>query len=80
MQPSKNLDLQSVTPKEPQPEEKKAILKIDGKEIQLPVLQGSLGPKMVDVRGLLSGAGILTYDPGFMCTSSCISNITYING
>ncbi len=35
---------------------------------------------MIDVRGLLSQAGILTYDPGFMCTSSCISNITYING
>lgn len=39
-----------------------------------------MGPKMIDVRGLLSTAGILTYDPGFMCTSSCISNITYING
>ena len=35
---------------------------------------------MIDVRNLLSTAGILTYDPGFMCTSSCISNITYING
>jgi len=46
----------------------------------LPILQGRLGPKMIDVRGLLSQAGLLTYDPGFMCTSSCISNITYING
>lgn len=35
---------------------------------------------MIDVRKLLSDVGILTYDPGFMCTSSCISNITYING
>ena len=35
---------------------------------------------MIDVRGLLANAKILTYDPGFMCTSSCISNITYING
>lgn len=35
---------------------------------------------MIDVRGLLSKANLLTYDPGFMCTSSCISNITYING
>ena len=46
----------------------------------MPILQGSLGPKMIDVRGLLSKGGYLTYDPGFMCTSSCISNITYING
>jgi citrate synthase len=32
------------------------------------------------VRSLLSQANLLTYDPGFMCTASCISNICYING
>lgn len=56
------------------------MLCIDGKEIELPILEGSSGVKMVDVRTLLGKGGILTYDPGFMCTSSCISNITHIDG
>lgn len=43
-------------------------------------MEGSLGPKMIDIRHLLSEANLLTYDPGFTCTSSCISNITYIDG
>ena len=74
------LDLDLVTPKEPKKEQENAILEIDGKQIPLPVLQGTNGPKMIDVRSLLGQGGILTFDPGFMCTSSCMSNITNING
>ena len=35
---------------------------------------------MIDVRSLLGQGGMLTFDPGFMCTSSCMSNITSIDG
>jgi len=43
-------------------------------------LKGTLGYNLIDIRTLLSKANLLTYDPGFMCTASCISNICYING
>lgn len=74
------MDLSLVKPLEPKPEEKKAILKVGDKEYELPILKGSLGQDLIDVRSLLSQANLLTYDPGFMCTASCISNICYING
>jgi citrate synthase len=47
--------------------------------IELPVMSGSLGPDVIDTRAL-SSQGILTYDPGFMSTASCSSNITFIDG
>jgi len=61
--------------------EKKAHLSIDGIEdsIELPVYEGSTGPNVVDVRGLV-GKGVFTYDPGFVSTASCESEITYIDG
>jgi len=60
--------------------EKKAQLTIDGKSsIELPIYEGSTGPDVIDVRGLV-GKGIFTYDPGFVSTASCDSEITYIDG
>jgi citrate synthase len=47
--------------------------------IELPVMSGSLGPDVIDTRSL-SGQGILTYDPGFLSTASCSSDITFIDG
>lgn len=47
--------------------------------IELPVLEGSLGTDVIDTRGL-SAHGYFTYDPGFLATASCASNITYIDG
>lgn len=73
-------DLTLVTPEEPKPEPTKAILKIGDKEYELPILKGTLGPDLLDVRTLISKVNMFTYDPGFMCTASCISNICYING
>lgn len=35
---------------------------------------------MIDVRSLLGKAKLMTYDPGFMCTASCMSNICHIDG
>ncbi|OMH32739.1 citrate synthase [Motiliproteus sp. MSK22-1] len=61
--------------------DKKAYLKIDGIEetIELPVMQGSEGPDVVDVRALTS-EGLFTYDPGFVSTAACESKITFIDG
>ena len=58
----------------------KATLSIDGKSYDLPVLKGSVGPDVVDIRTLYKDAGIFTYDPGFTSTASCESQITYIDG
>jgi citrate synthase len=60
---------------------KKAQLVVDGveKPIDLPVLQGSIGPDVVDVRNL-TASDLFTFDPGFMSTASCESKITYIDG
>jgi citrate synthase len=61
--------------------DKKATLKIDGMEepIELPIYSGTLGPDVIDVGGL-TGHGMFTYDPGFVSTASCESQITYIDG
>ncbi|SDS00623.1 citrate synthase [Halopseudomonas litoralis] len=60
--------------------DKKAQLIIEGAApIDLPVYSGTLGPDVVDVRGL-TAEGVFTFDPGFMATSSCESKITFIDG
>ena len=51
-----------------------------GDSFKLPVLDGSVGPSVIDVRRLYSETGHFTYDPGFTSTGSCESNITYIDG
>jgi len=48
--------------------------------IDLPILSGSIGPEVVDIRTLLGKTGKFTYDPGFLSTASCRSAITYIDG
>jgi len=61
--------------------EKKATLTLpDGKKIDFPVLSGSVGPDVIDIRALYGQSGAFTYDPGFMSTASCSSTITYIDG
>lgn len=62
-------------------EQKKARLSLAGSQevIELPVLEGTIGPDVVDVRSLVS-KGVFTYDPGFMSTASTESSITYIDG
>ena len=46
----------------------------------LPVLKGSIGPDVVDIRKLYGEADVFTYDPGFTSTASCESQITFIDG
>ncbi|KPF77765.1 type II citrate synthase [alpha proteobacterium AAP81b] len=57
-----------------------AVFSIDGKNIELPVVSGSVGPDVVDIRKLYAQTGAFTYDPGFTSTASCESKITYIDG
>jgi citrate synthase len=61
--------------------DKNAQLKLpDGKTLDFPVLSGSIGPDVVDIRTLYGKSGMFTYDPGFLSTASCSSTITYIDG
>lgn len=47
--------------------------------IELPMLSGNLGPDVIDIRNL-GKHGVFTYDPGFLSTASCSSDITFIDG
>jgi citrate synthase len=61
--------------------DKTAQLKLpDGRTLEFPVLPGSVGPDVVDIRALYGRSGMFTYDPGFLSTASCSSAITYIDG
>ena len=51
----------------------------DRAPVELPVLSGTLGNDVIDIRKL-GKHGIYTYDPGFLSTASCSSDITFING
>ncbi len=51
-----------------------------GREVELPVLEGTIGPSVIDIRALYAGTGKFSYDPGFTATGSCKSRITYIDG
>ncbi len=52
----------------------------NGKTSELPVLSGTHGPDVIDVRGLYKDTGNFTYDPGYATTASCKSAITFIDG
>jgi citrate synthase len=51
-----------------------------GKKFDFPLLPGTVGPKVIDVRKLYNETGYFTYDPGYTSTGSCQSKITYIDG
>jgi len=57
-----------------------ATITYKNKQIELPVLSGSVGPDVIDIRKLYGATGAFTYDPGFTSTASCESQITYIDG
>lgn len=50
------------------------------KASKLPIMDGTMGPSVVDIRSLYAQTGYFTYDPGFTSTASCSSKITYIDG
>ncbi|MDH5772212.1 MAG: citrate synthase [Rhodospirillaceae bacterium] len=51
-----------------------------GQSWELPLLEGSIGPSVIDIRKLYAETGCFTYDPGYTSTGSCQSEITYIDG
>lgn len=51
-----------------------------GKAIQLPVVEGTVGPRVVDVRKFYEQTEMFTFDPSYTSTASCKSRITYIDG
>jgi citrate synthase len=57
-----------------------AKIGIGGKSVELPVLKGTLGPEVVDIRKLYGATDVFTFDPGFTSTASCESKITFIDG
>ncbi len=56
------------------------LISPDGTESELPVHKGTTGPDVIDISRLYREQGVFTYDPGFMATGSCSSDITYIDG
>ena len=57
-----------------------AKITIGGKTVEMPVMKGTTGPDVVDIRKLYAETDAFTYDPGFTSTASCESKITYIDG
>lgn len=60
--------------------DKVSKLDIEGESYDFPVLEGTLGPDVVDIRKLYGQTGRFTYDPGFTSTASCDSELTFIDG
>lgn len=52
----------------------------EGFDLELDVMEGSIGPKVIDVRKLYADTDMFTFDPGFTSTASCESKITFIDG
>ncbi len=57
-----------------------ATLTYGDKTVELPVLAGSTGPDVIDIRKLYGATDAFTYDPGFTSTAACESALTYIDG
>ncbi|NCF25220.1 MAG: citrate synthase [Gammaproteobacteria bacterium] len=61
-------------------EEAYRLIAPDGSELELPVHKGTTGPDVIDIGKLYRNHGVFTYDPGFIATGSCASDITFIDG
>ena len=57
-----------------------AKLTAAGLDVDMPVLKGSVGPDVVDIRKFYGQSGMFTFDPGFTSTAACESALTYIDG
>ena len=60
--------------------ERTATLTVDGKTVEFPVMTGTHGQDVIDIRTLGGKTGLFTYDSGFLSTASCKSKITFIDG
>jgi citrate synthase len=59
---------------------KTATLTVDGKTLELPIVEGSEGERGIDIGKLRKETGLIALDPGFVNTGSCTSDITFIDG
>ena len=59
---------------------KVATLNLGDQQVDLPVVSGTVGPDVIDIRKLYSQTDCFTFDPGFTSTASCESQLTYIDG
>jgi citrate synthase len=57
-----------------------AKLSMGANVLEMPVMDGSIGPQVIDIRKLYAKTGAFTFDPGFTSTAACLSAITYIDG
>jgi len=57
-----------------------AKLDIAGTTQEFPIMEGSCGPEVMDIRKFYGSTGKFTYDPGFKSTASCESALTFIDG
>jgi len=72
---------QSATASAPSPTSKTAkLIDPSGKTYEFPVLSGTLGPDVIDIRKLYDATDHFTFDPGYTSTGSCESKITFIDG
>ena len=60
--------------------ERTATLTVDGQTVEFPVMTGTHGQDVIDIRTLGGKTGLFTYDSGFLSTASCKSKITFIDG
>ncbi|MEQ8967202.1 MAG: citrate synthase [Azospirillaceae bacterium] len=67
---SKDTDSETVT----------LIDNASGRQYTFPVMHGTQGPRVIDIRKLYGETGMFTFDPGFTSTGSCESDITFIDG
>jgi len=51
-----------------------------GKTASFPIINGTAGVPVMDIRSLYKEMGVFTYDPGYTATGSCKSEVTYIDG
>lgn len=61
-------------------EKRSATFGLDGLSRQFPLLEGTIGPDVVDMRALSQKTGVFSFDPGLGSTATCSSAISYIDG
>lgn len=74
---------QKTMSNKPNPKDQKTYTLTDdqtGESCKLPVLEGTMGPPVIDIRKLYEQTGHFTFDPSFTATGSCKSRLTYIDG
>jgi citrate synthase len=57
-----------------------ATLIVNGKSYKLPIIAATDGNDAIDISRLRKETGLITYDPGFRNSGSCISSISYMDG